>query len=525
METTHIWEKYQRGRDHHARANLCGQAEMCHRFFEGDQWYGLESGGEKLPMYNFIQPTCEYKIAMVALKNLAITYAPEDKNGGSESICAALNCFASRTWEHAKMDRRIWEMVKEACIAGDSFIFFYDGSFHSQLIDTADIFLADEQQRDIQKQQYIILHERRLVSDVREEARRNGVSEDDIESITGDEGSAHSYDSNEVKTDLGKCSCLLYLTKKDGFVSFTRAAKTVVYQPETVVEGMTLYPVAYLTWLPQKGTARGRGEIWAMIPNQIETNRLLVRRLLSAKQTAFPKPVFSSRAVENRDSVEKIGASVMVDGSVQRVQDAFTYVQAAPMASDAQLLQNEMVATTQRMASAGDAALGNVNPERASGAAIVAARDQSAIPLNEQSAALRQFAEDIAHIWLDMLCAYFPQGLAAEEGSGRETVPVDELRALQMTVRVDVSPVDPYSRYAQQQQLLSMLSGGLIAFDEFVEALDDDTAIPKSKLENILRRRKELAAKQALQLQGGALPVQTGGVGGGGPADLQMPQM
>ena len=57
-ECTDIWRRYQAGKDHHNRTNMYTQAEKCHRFYEGDQWHGLQAGDEELPMLNFIKRSC-----------------------------------------------------------------------------------------------------------------------------------------------------------------------------------------------------------------------------------------------------------------------------------------------------------------------------------------------------------------------------------------------------------------------------------------------------------------------------------
>jgi hypothetical protein len=112
------------------------------------------------------------------------------------------------------------------------------------------------------------------------------------------------------------------MTKRDGGLCFARATRTVVYQPETAVEGMSLYPVASLVWMRKKGSARGNGEVTQLIPNQIAVNRLLARREISTKMTAFAKPVYSSTAIVNAEDVSKVGAAREVQGGVPRVGDA-----------------------------------------------------------------------------------------------------------------------------------------------------------------------------------------------------------
>ena len=51
-----LWRWYTRGDEHHRMTDLYEKTKKAHRFFRGEQWYGVESGGEALPFYNFIQP-------------------------------------------------------------------------------------------------------------------------------------------------------------------------------------------------------------------------------------------------------------------------------------------------------------------------------------------------------------------------------------------------------------------------------------------------------------------------------------
>ena len=84
-----IWQWYERGVERHRMAGLYEKTEQAHRFFAGDQWAGVESGGELLPKYNFIQSIVEYKVAGVASNTLTITYTPLE-SGGPQQPQAAL---------------------------------------------------------------------------------------------------------------------------------------------------------------------------------------------------------------------------------------------------------------------------------------------------------------------------------------------------------------------------------------------------------------------------------------------------
>ena len=214
---------------------------------------------------------------------------------------------------------------------------------------------------------------------------------------------------------------------------------------------------------------------------------MLARRLMNAKMTAFSRLVYNADKVLNKEALEEVGAAIKVrDMQANAVTDIVSYLGAAPMSPDAQALAQELVQQTRDLAGAGDAALGQVNPEKASGAALIAVRDQAARPLNEQIADFRQFVEDVASIWFELWAAYYP----AELSRGIYALSGEELRRLRVEIRIDVSPNSPYSRYAQEQALENLFQKGVITFEEYVAALDENAAAPKQKLEDIIQARK-----------------------------------
>ncbi|MBR5559003.1 MAG: hypothetical protein IKU72_02005 [Oscillospiraceae bacterium] len=487
-----IWQMYQMGLQHHRRHNLYDRSRRCHRFYEGDQWYA-EGGGleeENLPVYNFIEPVVNYKVATVAMQNMEIHYSDMGGRMGA-AFCDALDDYAARCWERQKMSARLWEVVREACITGESYLYFYDADLNHQMVDSTAVFLADEQEPDLQKQRYILMMERLPVETVRREALRYGMSSEDAQEIRPDSDTPWwSTEQNQKSSGEGKCTSLLYLEKTEEGIQFCRATRNTVYQPMQTVPGLKLYPMVSFVWKRRYHSARGRGEVAPLIANQIEANKTLFRRLQAMKASAFPKPVYVEGMVENPEEVTAVGSPIRVrEGSVQTVNEVFTYLSPTHISSDATLLQQELINQSRELASAGDAALGNINPENASGAAISAVREAQAVPLNEQIAVCRQMVEDIALVWLDMLTAYYPTGLTETE---QKRLPDRKmLKAMRMSVWVDVSPVDPYSRLAREQAVRSALQAGHITFEEYVKALDDRSSAPRQKFEEILNRRKK----------------------------------
>jgi hypothetical protein len=70
---------------------------------------------------------------------------------------------------------------------------------------------------------------------------------------------------------------------------------------------------------------------------------------------------------------------------------------------------------TRELAGAGDTATGQVNPESASGRAILAVQQASQAPMTEQKESYKNFIEDIAKIDLEYLVVYSEDGVNMED--------------------------------------------------------------------------------------------------------------
>jgi hypothetical protein len=183
------------------------------------------------------------------------------------------------------------------------------------------------------------------------------------------------------------------------------------------------------------------------------------------------------------------------------------------MSPDVVKLQEDLIAVTRDLAGAGDTATGQVNPESASGRAILAVQQASQAPMTEQRESYKNFIEDVAKIWLEYLIVYSVDGLTMEEEvtdpmTGEETVqlvrvPQSALQQLQANVRIDVTPKSVYDKFAQEQSLENFLQNGFFNIQRlgelkaYVKALDDDSVTPKMKLMEVIDAMEEEQRKIA----------------------------
>jgi hypothetical protein len=384
----------------------------------------------------------------------------------------------------------------------------------NEIIAKNDIYFGNENDDCVQRQPYILIKQRRSVAEIQEIARKEGVSEDKMQYIIGDSDYfEESGESAKIEKD-NKCTLVTKFYKKDGTIWYSQATRYAEIVKDTN-SGLKYYPIATLPWEEKEGSARGEGEVRHLIPNQIEVNKTIMRRLITVKQTAYPQKVVRMDKIQNPNALNEVGGTIKVYGSdVQDVNKVVTNIQPAQMSADVEKVQNELIQTTRDLAGAGDIATGDVDPESASGKAILAVQQAAQQPLVEQLGALKLFIEDIARIWLDMFTTYTDNTLTLEEevideNTGEESVelvevPFSVLEELKASVKVDVTPKGAFDKYAQELSLENLLKAGYFNIQRlpelkvYVDLLDDDSNMPKQKVEKAIELMEEEQRKIAM---------------------------
>lgn len=503
---TKIWLKYQKCKDYMDKKGLVSKTNECWNFYIGKQWEGCETGGERLPVMNFIKPVIKYKTAIVSQNSMVANYSDIENRVENQAIYEALNQNFSKHWEKGKMDSIAWEIINAAAIQGDAYAYWSteDTLQPPDIIPNTSILFGDENTTRIQEQPFIIIRERLDVKAVREVAKQNKIPKSEQEMIVSDNDTQNTIVNRDEVED--KVTSLLYMEKKDGVVHIARSTAQCIYEPLHPLSGtltsLRSYPIASMIWEPVPFSARGTSEVAQLIPNQLEVNKTLARRSMTVKLCAYPRLAYDANAINNPEDLDKVGAPIAVNGgNAQSISQMISYLNATNISSDAASLLSDLIKTTRELAGAGDYATGNVNPEQASGTAIIAVRDTAQTPLNEQVARYKQFVEDIALLWFDMWVAYNPMGMTIDvTNEAGEVVPVtlsqEELSSLKPTVRIDVSQDNQWTKLAEQQWLDNMFERQQLTLEEYVELAPDNGTVPKGKARAMLARRQQLQEQQ-----------------------------
>ena len=504
---TDTWELFEKGRNYLNKMGVYTDTDLNYRMYNGNQWEGANIEGIEKAQYNFIETIVNYKVSTINQNLYAIHFSSENfeqkefrKN--AKKVCELLDKKAAKVWEKDQMDLKVRTVSDDAAINDEGVLYaYYNDETQSpvnEVLNKNDIQFGNEQSSDIQSQPYIIISQRKPVIEIKKIAEREGATPEELRYIVSDNdmqdqaGIDAKYEKDDMVTYVTK------LWKQDGTVWYQSATKYVdIEKPKNT--NLTLYPVAHFIWKDKKGWSRGEGEVRGLIPNQLELNKTLARSLLAIKQCAYAQKVVNMDKVVNPNAVNQVGGIIKTKGgaNVDDVSKIFTYIQPASMSTDVSRVMNDLISITRELKNASEIATGAINPEQASGKAILAIQQASQQPLTKQAIGLKKFIEDLARIWLDMWTIYTPDGMQLEEDvtdeNGEEytqivDIPATMLENLKGTVRIDITPTSPYDKYARELSIENMFKAGMFNVEKLPELkvyaslLQDDSTMPKQEI-------------------------------------------
>lgn len=522
IKETPIWDLYEKGRNYHRRTEIYTDTDRNYRMYNGDQWNGAKLGDAEPVQKNFIKPIVKYKVSVIHDNLYAVNYSSQNYENRqfqkeASRYCDLLNGYMRRLWENDKLDFYGRRVTKDAAINGEGIIYIYFDKEKMkpvhEIVKKVDVYYGNENDDNIQAQPYILIRKRMPVVNAIELALAEGMSEEKTEFIIGD-NDTFEESGEAAKIELDNQVTVVYkMFKQNGTVHYSIATRwcNIVEEVDT---GLTHYPIAHFIWEEKEGSARGEGEVKYLIPNQIEVNRTEMRRVLTVKQQAYPMKVVDMSKVDNPEALNTVGGTIRTNGlPVDDVHKIVGTIPPAQMSTDVKQLQEDLIQVTRELAGAGDTATGQVNPESASGRAILAVQQASQAPMTEQKEAYKNFIEDIATIDLEYFVHYAEDGVNMEETvkdptTGEEyvqmvNVPQSVLQQLQAVVKIDITPKGVYDRFAMEQTMENFLMNGFFnpqrvaEFEAYVKALPDDSVAPKQDLlegiENIKETQQQIA--------------------------------
>lgn len=489
--TTKAWSQYEAGKEYKRSIGLYEKNRTNERFYRGDQWY--DTPGEKLPkpVFNVIRRVVDFLVSSVAVSDISIRYSDdslpyvedEAKRNVVRSTLDLLTKNAAYRWEKNRLEHKVYDLLTDAAISGDGILYCYwdpdapgargfSGDIVTEIIDNVNLFVSDVNRADIQSQDYIILSSRSGVSSLRREAMRYGVPAEKAMKITAD-GIYDTQSGDMSKRELDgeeeeKTTYIIKFWREDGKVVFEKSTRECVIK--RVYTDCNLYPVAYFNWYPTKNSFHGTSPVTSLIPNQKFINRAYALAMKHMTDTAFSKVVYDKTKIPEWSN--GVGEAIAAVGG-GNISDAISVVGVGNMQDGYMELIENAINVTKQLMGATDAALGSIDANNTS--AILALQETSRITLEQVRAAYYACIEDMANIWADMMCAYYPsERLVLYKNEGEiqaEKIDFELLKNGILSARVDVAPIARFSAVGTQNMLDKLLEGGYISPTSYIKRL------------------------------------------------------
>lgn len=562
-EYTADWQLYKDGIDYKSSLNLFATTNRNERFYAGHHWDGVDTGGLPQVRLNVTKRIVNWKVSQIMSDMLTMQFsannsanydpANPDKIAQLEEVARLLTDYAKTVDENLKQSTLDEQALFDAALSGDGIIYYYwddtidagvnefgakvMGDINAEIIDNVCYFPGNTSEpRPNDKrgpiQPYIILSFRKLVKEVREEARRNGASQDEINKITGDSDTQYRAGDLAKKepnkdNEGGFCTVLLKMWPKTVERPKTDEMGNPVIDPmtgkqvmETVTTiwarksteraiirkdwdtGLHRYPVASMQWIPRKNSCHGEAEATELIPNNIAINKLMATMILWTMLNAYPKPVYDSSRIPAWSN--DITKAIPVDGEVTA---AAMFLSPPGLPASIQKLFEMLVQTTKDMAGANETALGDDSVTKTA-AGIIALQKASALPLSTHKRRFAQFKEDQGLIWLDYwLTRYNVPRMLTIERTNPETrqdeviqVPFDgsQYNDTTFSLKIDVGASTEWSEVASIQTLEALLDKQLITFKQYLERIYNGLIPDKEGLIDEVEQQEQQAQQQQI---------------------------
>lgn len=466
-----IWKEFTAGQQYKDAIGLYDTYAQNEDFYVGNQWRGVDADDMDKPVVNFLRRVVSMHIAKVGSQDWGVRFKAFVDDERNDAISRMLSDQVDQVIERLNLKSVARTAQRNECVDGDTAVYFdFDadaesgmnvpGAVTCELLENINVYFGNRYSRDVQSQPYIILHKRMFMDDVKDEARENGVSDTDVESITPD-SDEHQMEQDSP-SDL--VSVLIKLWKENGTVHAVKCVKDLIIRKEWDT-GYKLYPIAWSSWETLKSSYHGQAMLTGLIPNQISMNKAWAGVIWQILKTGFSQPVIDKTRIPDWDGTP--GQVIEARGPVNNVRDAVMYLEAAPVPVSVITAMDNLMSTTRDCMGASDATMGDVNPDNAS--AIIALQQADEQPLELRKQAFHDFVEDMCRIIADIIRARYGKRqvmMTVPDGQEQKTqlqeFDFSTLDELQMTMRVDVGASSLYSEQLQVQTASNLFTTGII---------------------------------------------------------------
>ena len=509
-----IWQEYMSALSYNDSIGLGEKVKRNQEFVRGRQWGDLDRATPDIdkPVFNVLRRVKNYLLAMLVSDDIGVSLSLFNRveDGEARIKLTAVEEQVDQVFEYTRFRTKMREVLDNAAVDCDGCMHvFFDpnaetgwqgikGQIETEILDNTYVFFGNTEESDPQKQPYIIIEQRRMIDDVKEEMKRNGRPQDEIDKVHSTMAMNTQF-LEEQYTNDNKITVLIKYWKENGTIHFVKMVQDAFVKEETDT-GLKLYPIAWMSWEKVKHSYHGESAITGLIPNQIAINKLAAMANRFIRQQAFPRVIYNSNRL--RQWKEGI-APIAVDGDPRDIVSFAN--QPTSMSAQVNEYLNTYIELTRDLMGASDAALGNVKADNTS--AIIAVQKATGVPLELVRQEYYQFVENIMRIMVDQMRVFYGQRMVVtkDELDQPQEIPLDFsfLNDWQLQLNVDIGTAAYWSDLTTIQSLDALFAKGLVEPVEYLEAVPKHLIPGKAKLIEKLKEKQQMmqAVEEAAMAQ------------------------
>ena len=511
----------------------------CVRFYEGDQWAAPTKDTKYFPrpVVNIVEMNCNNKKSQVLSSPIKIVYKCDNTNISVDKF----NRFAEYQQARLKQDEINNKAVLDGIVKGSWCQYFYwdkdivgldgliEGDIASQLIDPANVMFADPCEKDVQKQEWVMIVSRENVEKIREIADE-GV---DKTKITDDDSDSFY---NEVESDTTKYTTVLTrFFRHEGEVYFERATKAVIFNEarpftpnvakyKNAIEGKkedeeqekpsnmfikkhkaSIYPIVFKSWKDRDKSIYGRGEVETIIPNQKAINWTLGLQILMAQNEGMSPVIVDPDALRGQKITNKPG-QIITDYS--KSGNGIRFASKPGMTQASVNLVDKIADLTRVAIGSSEVMNGEIISAGMSGAAIAQLQAQALKPIEDLQKNFWRGMEEVGEILEQFMRFFYKERkfeYKDENDEGRlktDTFNSEDYHDIHFDVVAEAVAGTVMSDVADINILDGLFAKGSISLKTYIKCYPDNAIANREKLLKYIDEEEQSQIAQiTLQLQ------------------------
>ena len=552
-----LWEDYEHAKSYQSQLGLTNQIPMNVDFYEGRQWAAKTEATKDIPrpVVNIVKFIVRNKESSIVGSPVSLVFT----SNRNPEMAQKLTEFNKTIENEMDMLSVRNKKVHEGIIKGTGVTHYYwdseargelgdfEGGVRAEIIDPLNVFFANPQEQDEQKQKWIMIAARVEVTAAKamlsDKYRKAGAEAD----IVPDEADLIYTDEREQDgTEL--CTVLTRYYRKNGEVYYERAVKGTMLHDGIAMTPLTeddieaeedaennakngsktddiemddgedklqdtpkkhgkkarktfsLYPISVYNYEPREKSIYGMGEVEEIIPNQKALNFIVSMQLLSIQNLAWGKWVVKEGALR-KQKLNNSPGQVLTDYTpygvkgIQRTDDP--PISAAPMQ-----FVDILLSVTRLVTGSTEVMTGEAQTSGQSGQAIANLQAQALKPIQELRDRYLQSCKKEARI-IKLFYELFYDGKRFEyktkdNNYAEETFSGTEMQDTLFDISIEAGSGTPYSETLTISLLTEYLSAGYIDYETYLELLPAQVAAFKTTL---LKKVQEGSVAQLKQAQ------------------------